>query len=290
MINPQWLSSFQAIVELGNFTRAAEHLNLTQAAVSQHLRYLEDEFGLLILRKTRPLELTPIGREVLSYALEIKDADERLRLRLSNTDSLVGEVGLITPGSSGLLLYPKLLALQHQHKGLVIRHRFAPDTEVLQAILTNKYDVGLITFDPQDAKILAEPIAKEPLELVYPRDEQVETWDDLIRIGIIDYPDGRAMADRLLSRHFPGNPGVKTLPSSGFSNQVSLLLEPVSLGLGFTVMPRYARQAFAKQNEIAFKHCENPVVNTLWAIYRADWPLSRRVLKVLDCLKTTLSS
>lgn len=290
MINPQWLSSFQAIVELGNFTRAAEHLNLTQAAVSQHLRYLEDEFGLLILRKTRPLELTPIGREVLSYALEIKDADERLRLRLSNTDSLVGEVGLITPGSSGLLLYPKLLALQIQHKGLVIRHRFAPDTEVLQAILTNKYDVGLITFDPQDAKILAEPIAKEPLELVYPRDEQVETWDDLIRIGIIDYPDGRAMADRLLSRHFPGNPGVKTLPSSGFSNQVSLLLEPVSLGLGFTVMPRYARQAFAKQNEIAFKHCENPVVNTLWAIYRADWPLSRRVLKVLDCLKTTLSS
>jgi len=290
MINPQWLTSFQAIVELGNFTRAAEHLNLTQAAVSQHLRYLEDEFGLLILRKTRPLELTPIGREVLTYAQEINDADERLRLRLSSTDSLVGEVGLITPGSSGLLLYPKLLALQHQHEGLVIRHRFAPDTEVLQAIITNKYDVGLITFDPQDAKIRAEPIAKEPLELVYPRNENVETWDDLMRIGIIDYPDGRAMADRLLSRHFPGNPGVKTLPSSGFSNQVSLLLEPVALGLGFTVLPRYARQAFAKQNEIAFKHCDNPVVNTLWAIYRADWPLSRRVLKVLDCLKTTLSS
>ncbi|EXJ12417.1 MULTISPECIES: LysR family transcriptional regulator [Nitrincola] len=290
MINPQWLMSFQAIVEQGNFTRAAEHLNLTQAAVSQHLRYLEDEFGLLILRKTRPLELTPIGREVLSYAQEIKDADERLRLRLSSTDSLVGEVGLITPGSSGLLLYPRLLALQHQYDGLVIRHRFAPDTEVLQAILTNQYDIGLITFDPQDAKIRAEPIAKEPLELVYPRNENVETWDDLIRIGIIDYPDGRAMADRLLSRHFPGNPGVKTLPRSGFSNQISLILEPVALGLGFTVLPRYARQAFAKQDEIAFKHCENPVVNTLWAIYRADWPLSRRVLNVLNCVKTTLSS
>ncbi|WP_324254664.1 LysR family transcriptional regulator [Halomonas sp. KAO] len=41
MLQPQWLRTFEAVVELGNFTRAAERLDLTQAAVSQHIKHLE---------------------------------------------------------------------------------------------------------------------------------------------------------------------------------------------------------------------------------------------------------
>lgn len=47
MINPQWLHTFAVLVEKGNFTRTAEAIGITQAAVSQHISRLEEEYGTL---------------------------------------------------------------------------------------------------------------------------------------------------------------------------------------------------------------------------------------------------
>ena len=49
MTNLNWLQSLQAIARTGSFTRAAEQLGLTQAAVSQHIRQLEDHYGNVVL-------------------------------------------------------------------------------------------------------------------------------------------------------------------------------------------------------------------------------------------------
>ena len=78
MLNPLWLKTLIAIQETGSFTRAAERLDLTQAAVSQHIQRLEAECGPLLLRKPRQLELTPRGLRVLAYAREQQRASERL--------------------------------------------------------------------------------------------------------------------------------------------------------------------------------------------------------------------
>src|SRR5690606_332178 len=87
------------------------------------------------------------------------------------------------------------------------------------------------------------------------------------QLGFIDHPDGQAMARRLLSRRFPDAPGVRNLPVSGYTNQITLILESVARGIGFTVIPRYARRAFAIQV------VENgaKVVDTLWLLHRAEW-------------------
>lgn len=289
MINLNWLQSLQAIAHTGSFTRAAAQLGLTQAAVSQHIRQLEDNYGGVVLRTARPLILTPTGQLLLRYADEITAANECLQQRLQANDSLKGDVGLVTPGSSGLLLYAHLLALQVRQPGLIIRHRFAPGAEVQQAVLDNSYHLGLLTFKPDDPRLHAEEIAEEPLELVYPAGSRISSWQDLQQLGFINHPDGKAMATRLLSRHFPGNPGVATLPCKGYSNQVSLLLQPVALGLGFTVVPRYARQAFAAQQQIAVLQCGQPVIDKLWAIYRAEWPLNARCRLVLEQIRATLN-
>ncbi|MGN4866905.1 helix-turn-helix domain-containing protein [Aeromonas caviae] len=58
MVNPLWLHTLVVVHETGSFTRAADRLDLTQAAVSQHISRLEAEFGPLLLRKPRQLELT----------------------------------------------------------------------------------------------------------------------------------------------------------------------------------------------------------------------------------------
>ncbi|MWL89891.1 LysR family transcriptional regulator [Cupriavidus sp. SW-Y-13] len=284
MLNPQWLRSFAMLSQSGSFTGAADELGLTQAAVSQHIRHLEDALGPLLIRRPRALELTPAGKALLEYCAEMERANERLHARLAD-DGEVGTVGLITPGSIGLFLYPRLLDLQGQHPGLVIRHRFAPDAEVLEAVLNNRFEIGLVMLKPDDSRLTATAFSEEPLELVYPAGEKVGSWEDLARMGFMDHPDGKAMASRLLSRHFPGNPGVQTLPCRGFSNQVGLMLEPVARGFGFTVIPRYARQAFADQKAIEVVQCEVPVVDTLWLIHRAEWPLSPRAARVVEYLR-----
>lgn len=285
MINAQWARTFAALADLGSFTRAAESLGLTQAAVSQHVRHLEGELGLLLLRRPRRIELTPAGSALLDYCRAVDQAERRMRTSLADSDAAGGEVGLITPGSIGLFLYPVLLDLQAAEHGLVIRHRFAPNHEVLDAVLHNRFELGLVTLEPDDPRLTASPFALEALELVVPAGEMVQRWFDLERIGFVDHPDGYAMATRLLSRRFPGRHNVRSLPVRGFSNQVGLILEPVARGFGFTVIPRYARQAFGRPDAIRVVGWDEPVIDTLWLIHRAEWPLSARALRVVGHLR-----
>ena len=285
MLNPQWLRTFLALIELGNFTRAAETLDLTQAAVSQHLRHLEDELGLLVIRRPRGIELTPAGRALIDYCAEMELADKRLASRLSDKEDEAGEIGLISPGSIGLVLFPLLLDLQLQRPEWKMRHRFAPDSEVLEAVLESRYDLGIVALKPDDPRLAASRFIEEPLELVVPANADVHEWSDLERLGFIDYPEAHTTASRLLSRRFPGNSGVCTLRRQGFSNQISLILEFVARGLGFTVIPRYARIAFGQAEAIGVVECGALVVDTLWLIHRAEWPLPARCARAVEYLR-----
>lgn len=67
-----WLRAFEATARHLSFTRAAKELNLTQSAVSQHVRSLEGFLGRdLFVRKTRALELTEDGT---SYLPSLREA------------------------------------------------------------------------------------------------------------------------------------------------------------------------------------------------------------------------
>ncbi|MDE1148164.1 MAG: LysR family transcriptional regulator [Azospirillaceae bacterium] len=285
MLNAQWAITFAALVDTGGFTRAADRLGLTQAAVSQHIRQLEDRLGALIVRRSRRIELTPAGTALLEYCRALEQADCQLKVRLADADAASGEVSLITPGSVGLSLYPALLDLQQANPCLSFRHRFAPDPDVLAAVLHNDFQLGVISQRPDDPRLSVSAFAEEPLELVVPAGVEVRGWADLERLGFIDHPDGMAMAARLLGRHFPGNQGVRGLPCHGFTNQVGLILEPVARGLGFTVIPRYARQAYANAAAIRVVDSGVPVVDTLWLIHRSEWPLPARAQRVVAQLR-----
>ena len=66
------LRIFATVARLGNFTRAAELLYLTQPTVSQQLATLEAQIGApLIERLPRRQRLTPAGEALLPYAEQI---------------------------------------------------------------------------------------------------------------------------------------------------------------------------------------------------------------------------
>jgi len=86
MFDPVLLRSFVAVVDCGNFTRAAERLHLTQSTVSQQIRRLEEAVACQLLdRDQRRVVATAEGERLLAYARRI------LALHEEATDVLINQ-------------------------------------------------------------------------------------------------------------------------------------------------------------------------------------------------------
>lgn len=70
--DPDALECLAAIVEEGGFERAAVRLSITQSAVSQRLRSLEVQVGMVLIVRSRPLKPTSAGRLLLKHALQTR--------------------------------------------------------------------------------------------------------------------------------------------------------------------------------------------------------------------------
>ncbi|GAA4259883.1 LysR family transcriptional regulator ArgP [Dietzia aurantiaca] len=77
------LRTLAAVVDLGSFEAAAAHLHITQSAVSQRIRAMEESAGRILVRRERPITATESGEVVLRTA----------RQMLHLEDSLAGELG-----------------------------------------------------------------------------------------------------------------------------------------------------------------------------------------------------
>ena len=72
MMNITWLRTFCALVEIGHFTRTAEHLHMTQSGVSQHIHKLEAQLELaLLIRQGKQFSLTDAGQRLYTEAQDI---------------------------------------------------------------------------------------------------------------------------------------------------------------------------------------------------------------------------
>ena len=71
-LNTTQLECFIAVANFLNFSRAAEHLRITQPAVSHQINALEDELGTRLFHRTsKSVQLTQAGHLFLQYAGEI---------------------------------------------------------------------------------------------------------------------------------------------------------------------------------------------------------------------------
>ena len=88
MFDPVLLRSFVAVVDCGNFTRAAERLHLTQSTVSQQIRRLEEAVACQLLdRDQRHVVATAEGERLLAYARRILALHEEAADVLINQQS-----------------------------------------------------------------------------------------------------------------------------------------------------------------------------------------------------------
>ncbi|MBI2477243.1 MAG: LysR family transcriptional regulator [Planctomycetia bacterium] len=169
------LQTFAVAAESQSFTRAAEALGLTQAAVSQHISALERELGTALFdRGPRSVTLTDTGRRVYEHASTI--------LRL--VDDIHREAGQAHAEVSGTLkiasstvpsewLLPELLVKFRKLYPEVQESVSVSDSAAaIHAVESGAAEVGLVGELPRAANLCAKSIAQDELTLVVAPDHE----------------------------------------------------------------------------------------------------------------------
>ena len=289
MINLTWLRTYCTLIETGHFTRTAEKLAMTQPGVTQHIQKVEQYYGHALLhREGKRFSLTEAGEQVYRRGRETLASLSNLEQSLKADDPFSGRCRLASPGSVGLKLYPLLLEWQSQHPELEIDYAFAPNSSIESDLEDRQLDLGLITQPTTKPGLSCLPVASENLCLVTSVKTRSVDWNTLLQLGYINHPDGTYHASLLLGANFPEYESLDQIPHRGFSNQIGLILEPVSRGLGFTVLPSHAVAAFLQQESIQCHQLPTPVSETLY-LAQSKWLLRpARFEKLIEIITLSL--
>ena len=163
------LQSFLAAARAGSFTRAAQSLGLTQAAISQHVAALEKDLGVRLFdRVKRTVALSDAGRRLEEYASQILALVEAAKHELGGgATRLSGTLRIATSTVPAEIVLPELLAafqLRHPHVREAVT---VTDTKTAtRAVESGEADLGLVGEPPNSDRLQAIPIADDELVLV----------------------------------------------------------------------------------------------------------------------------
>ena len=140
------METFFTVCEYMNFTHAAEKLNLTQPAVSQHIKYLEKEYDSpLFIRDKKKLLLTPAG-EILRSALEAMRNDEntlKKRMKESLTQKRVLTFG-VTMTIGEYAIVPALAKVIQAHPDTDFHIRYGNTQKLLSLLCDGLIDFAIV--------------------------------------------------------------------------------------------------------------------------------------------------
>src|ERR1700756_4900678 len=165
------LRLLDAIAEEGGVTAAAKRLHTTQSALSHQLKDAEERLDArLFLRLGKKMVLTPAGDHLLAAARRVLDDLQRAEERVNNLNGDAG--GLIRLTTECYTCYhwlPPLLKRFHKKYPRVEVSIDANSTHnALDALLSGKLDVAILSDVPKDRRMLFTPICEDEMVIVMP--------------------------------------------------------------------------------------------------------------------------
>jgi DNA-binding transcriptional LysR family regulator len=140
------LRTYLAIGQEGSISRAAARLFVTQSAVSQSLKRLEEQLECaLILRKGPRFDLTQAGEEVLRIADEIYGNISRLGSAIEGPqDDVVGKVRLLSISQVQSVVYDEFLTEFHcSHPRVELEIEVLRSSDILSSLMQKTATVGV---------------------------------------------------------------------------------------------------------------------------------------------------
>ncbi len=274
------LRSFVAVAQHRNFSRAAGALHVSQPALSEQIRKLEDELGAPLFERTsRGARLTDAGEALLPQARAVlAQADVAVESVRTVAHGVAGTLTLGFIDSAALAILPPLIrGFSERYPGVKLRLRELGTRQQIEALERGEIDVGIVRGPVWNAGLAGRRIATEPLFVALPAGhrlagESAVHLGALREDGFITYPPERGAAlyeETLRLCHTAGfEPRIVQVAS-----EISTICAMVAAGLGVAVVPASAR-AIALDG-VVYRATDDPrAALERWAVWRESAPLA----------------
>ena len=289
------MMTFRRVAELGGFAAAARDLDLSNAAVSKHVRELELELGaVLFARTTRRLSLTEAGRTYLAHCIRILDQITAAEEELGDLRGRPrGRLRISAPMSFGILHIAPLLA-DFAARYTDIRLDLALDDRVVDLVDAG-FDIGLrVRASLPDSSLAARKLCDiERVVVAAPayleRHGTPATPDDLAAHRLLGY----SLADDPDSWLFHSGDQVRAFEIDPFvrANSALALRELCLRGSGIAYTPRFVVDADIRRGGLVPLLAAYPSpVYALHAVLPAGRALAPKVRVFVDYLADRFAS
>jgi LysR family transcriptional regulator, cyn operon transcriptional activator len=236
------LRYLSAVVEHGSFTRAAQALHVSQPALSQQIRQLEDELGVQLLDRTgKAVRATDVGATYLSHvhrAFREIDAAGRAARDVNDLSSGILRLGF-TPSFGGYFIAPLARRFRDKYPGITLELNAMSQDEIETDLADDNLDYAIGFWASSVTGIVAHPLHTERLSLIGRYDHPVMTCE-AVDIAGIERAEmvllGRSFATRqTIDKHFKRH-GIK--PNVGIeTSSMTTMIELVRSSSLVTILP-----------------------------------------------------
>lgn len=168
------LKVFRTVAEQLSFRKAAEMLHLSQPAVSQHVRALEEEAGVRLFDRSRgeghgsQISLTEAGRLLLGYANTAAETImEAQRALAALNDEAVGELRLGASTTVAQYVLPRILgAFLRQYPQVKLSLMSGNTEQVVEAVAEENVELGIIEGPAMRRDVKTERMVRDEMVLI----------------------------------------------------------------------------------------------------------------------------
>jgi DNA-binding transcriptional LysR family regulator len=287
---------FRDLAESGSFSRAAVSNGITQSAVSQQIRALEQRFQVsLVERGRRAFALTAEGEAFLGASREIVNVYEHLDDRLKSLSNTVeGQLSVGVIYSIGLHeLPPYIKAFKAAHPAVEVHVEYRRSWELYGAVMEGEVDIGLVCYPAKKKGLQILPFLNDRLVMIcHPRHALAGrasiSLRDLEGERFISFePDQptRKVIDRALR-----DQGVHVRHAIEFDN-VETVKRAVEIENGISIVPNCTVRQEVENGALAAVEIANPhMCRPLGVIIKRDRARSPAVREFLCLLQKPLEA
>jgi DNA-binding transcriptional LysR family regulator len=165
------LETFLEVARLSSFSRAAEKRFRTQPAISAQIRALEEEIGARLLdRSGGKVSLTAAGKAFQKYAEDTIQARRGIITAMAEMERIPrGEIVVGANEGTCLHILPEVFSeFKKQYAGVSVNINRLESAGILESIIDNSVDFGIVSLPVNDARLTVVPIHRDELVIITP--------------------------------------------------------------------------------------------------------------------------
>lgn len=287
------LKMFVDVVETGSFSRAAQLNHVTQSAVSQQIRALENRYEQRLLsRSARQVTPTAAGERLFRGCKEIlarfAEVEQEIREQATEISGTCNVSSIYSVGLHELHSIQK--ELLRTHPKVNVRLNYRRSDQVYDDVILGAADLGLVAYPQPRAGVDLIPFREDKLALIVPPSHPLAGKGKVSMNAVTGLPfiafDREAPSRKGIDKVFRDK-GLELTPSMEMDN-VETIKRAVELGLGVSILPVPTVQQEVTSGTLVAKAFSEPgFTRPIGILVRKGKYLSRASQAVLDSFKAT---